>query len=333
MCPEGKTVGELLLFIRVIIGLSQVFLESWSPSQTHIRSSIFWNLNAFSFKWLWTMSYRANLLSFLWFWKHRCSRSNPPTPTPQPVAPQSLVLLLSLSPLRPLLTLEEKCHLLKQTDKSCEKCPLVIPIMQARKFHLPRSARHAGVREPAGHLRPEAHGLPEAVVQHRRHGRLHNGLRPAAAELLLQHHVPERPGPRAREAGCEAALLLDRGGHPEQPLPAQGHVLLQKRDADQVKPTSQLTPERLAGKNAPKVRGHTPAPPPHDSCSAGVLGGRGCVYQVILRTSETSAMWCPSSRTSRPCYSTSNCMQVPPSMVIIHSTSIYRPPPLCSTAC
>lgn len=89
-----------------------------------------------------------------------------------------------------------------------------------------RSARHAGVRESAGHFWPEAHRLPEAVLQHRRHGCLHDDLCPAATELLLQHHVPEWPGPWDREAGGEAALLLDRGGHPKQSLPAQGHVLL-----------------------------------------------------------------------------------------------------------
>lgn len=107
------------------------------------------------------------------------------------------------------------------------KCPLGVPTACARKASISLcSAGHAGIRESAGHFWPETHRLPEAVLQHRWHGCLHGGLRPAAAELLLQHHVPEWPGPWDREAGSEAALLLDRGGHPEQPLPAQGHVLL-----------------------------------------------------------------------------------------------------------
>lgn len=132
---------------------------------------------------------------------------------------------------------------------SCRKCPiswnthrssgnvLWVSPLRARKASVCLcSAGHAGVWESAGHFWSEAHGLPEAVVQHRWHGCLHNDLHPAAAELLLQHHVPEWPWPRNREAGSEAALLLDRGGYPEQPLPAQGHVLLQERDADKVRP-------------------------------------------------------------------------------------------------
>ena len=117
---------------------------------------------------------------------------------------------------------------LPETDtREQGKCPLGVPTACARKASIfLRSARHAGVRESAGHFWPEAHRLPEAVLQHRRHGCLHDDLRPAAAELLLQHHVPEWPGPWDHEAGSEAALLLDRGGDPEQPLPAQGHVLL-----------------------------------------------------------------------------------------------------------
>lgn len=147
-------------------------------------------------------------------------------------------------------------HLLKQTEERRERSVCVSWRVSTASLSL-RSARHAGVREPAGHFRPEAHRLPEALLQRRRHGRLHHDLRPATAELLLHHHVPERPGPRACEAGGEAALLLDRGGHAEQPLPAQGHVLLQKRDADQVKLINRHSRREAGGKDTLKDRGHT----------------------------------------------------------------------------
>lgn len=181
-------------------------------------------------------------------------------------------------------------HLLKQTCESSEKCSPGVPTVCTRKVSIFLfSARHAGVWESAGHFRPEAHRLPEAVIQHRRHGRLHDDLHPAAAKLLLQYHVPERPGPRAREAGREAALLPDRGRHPEQPLSAEGHVLLQKRDADQVKPVNHHLPRGGWPERMPLKSETTHSRPTlHKSCTAGELWTRW------LENFGDVTIWCPA---------------------------------------
>lgn len=114
----------------------------------------------------------------------------------------------------------------------------------------PCSLRYAGAWDHPGRIRGEAHGSPQAYVQHRRRRHLHPGLHPAAAQRLPLHHVPARHWPRAHQAGGEAAVLHHRGRHPQQPAAAQGHVLLEQRHADQVGGTG-------AQRGAPPCHVHT----------------------------------------------------------------------------
>lgn len=96
------------------------------------------------------------------------------------------------------------------------------------------SFRNAGARDHPGCVRGEAHRAAQENVQHCWRGHLHLGLHHQAAQLLPLGDVPAWHGPRAHQTGGQADVLHHWGCNTQQPPPAQGHVLLEQRDADKV---------------------------------------------------------------------------------------------------